>query len=104
MGLRVRSQRQLTRKSSKRVLPGEPSEIDVSVLYSTGGPNSTLEIAVPQVPSTRFGVILVLPYATIKEDHRGDAFAGAVLRGRSGGRAQTGPLRGRPARRDARGL
>src|ERR1035441_4143615 len=55
-------------KSSKRVQTGEPSEIDVSVVYSTGGPNSTLELAVPQiVPSTRFRVILVLPYATIKE-------------------------------------
>lgn len=32
------------RKSSKRVQTGEPPEISVSILYSTGDPNSTPEL------------------------------------------------------------
>jgi hypothetical protein len=46
--LRVRSQGQLCRKSSKRVQCGEPTEIGVSNLYFTGDPNSTLELVVSQ--------------------------------------------------------
>ena len=33
-------------RSSKRVQTGEPSEIDVSILYFTGDPNSTLKLIV----------------------------------------------------------
>ena len=41
----VRTDNVLGDESSKRVQSGEPLEIDVSILYFTGDPNSTLELA-----------------------------------------------------------
>src|ERR1039457_2812033 len=46
--LSVRVKAILCSKSSKRVQCGEPTEIDVSILYFTGDPNSTLELVVSQ--------------------------------------------------------
>ena len=53
----VRAAGELGRESSRRVQTGEPSEIDLPILYFTSDPNSTFELAVHLRPTSGLATV-----------------------------------------------